>query len=286
MNKTILVVALSSALVACGGSGGSGSKEGAIVLPPVEAKAAKLDQETSFQFAESVLFDNGLRNEIRSVFNMHQTARNAETEECSQGGSINVSGNSNDTQGTVTMQFNDCKEGSPVVITSGVIKIVAEDKNKDGTVDYASASYHDFRIRTEETSYGVDVITKGSLVYSRQSMVQYQEIANTQIIDNILNETIALENVNLSFNTTFSNVVPVSASGKVVSTKHGSVTLGFDSGTQGVIFTGDNSKLLVTKEVGSYFSTVSLELDTDNDALIDHKGESDNFNEDAATWLY
>lgn len=286
MNKTILVVALSSALVACGGSGGSGSKDGAIVLPPVEAKVAKLDQETSYQFAEAVLFDHDLRKEIRSVFNMYQTARNVATEDCSQGGSVKISADGNDTKGTVTMQFNDCKEGSPVVITSGVIKIVAEDKNSDGTIDYASSSYNDFRVRSEESSYGLDVTTKGSLVYSRQSGMRYQETANTQFIDNVLNETIALENVKLTFDSTFSNVVPVSASGKAVSTVDGSVTIGFDSDNQGVTFTGDNSKLLVKKDDSSYFATVSLELDSDNDGLIDHQGESDNFNEDAATWLY
>ncbi|MCE2572393.1 hypothetical protein [Motilimonas eburnea] len=286
MNKAVLVVALSSALVACGGSGGSGSKDAEIVLPPVEAKAAKLDQEASYLFAEAALYESDLREQVRELFNMSQFPRNSSIYPCTQGGEIVTDLEGSETKATVNMQFIDCREGNPVVVTSGAIKIVAEDKNSDSVIDYASASYLDYRISTEDTSYGIDFTNMGSLVFTRQSANLYQERANTQVINNILNETVALENVHLTFNSSQSNVVPVAASGKLVSTKYGSVELGYDADTEGVTFTGDNSKLTVTRAYDSYYSDVVLDLDVDNDGLIDHRGETNNFNEDSANWLF
>ncbi|WP_434341122.1 hypothetical protein [Motilimonas cestriensis] len=288
MKKSILVVALSSALIACGGSGGSGDKDSNIVVTPV--KAAKLDQTTSVVFASSVLYDFDARETARNIFNMNGYPRNTTTEACQLGGEIKETNDSNGAKATITYHFTECKEeilfSDVVIITNGSIQVVTEDRNNDGVVDSALISYREFRVWAEDPSHGVNVSTKGSLAFTRQSTNLYEERANTQTINHVSNDIFTKENISLTFDSKYSDMVPVSASGKVVSSRYGSVILGIDPDSKGVTFTGDNSKLTVNRQYDSLYSGVSLDLDIDNDGLSDHLGESSALSDDSVIWSY
>lgn len=289
MNKAVLVVALSSALAACGGSGGSGSKDGAVVLPPVEAKAAKLDQETSDHFASAALYDHEIRELVRYYFNMNTTARSSTTQACELGGEYKETSEMNGDKEIYTIQYVECKSSvvfsDAVIITNGAVKVTTEDKDKDGGLDHIVGNYLDLRVWAEDPNHGVNATTQGSITFTKQSDNLYVEQANVQVVNHVTNATIAKENLSLTFDSSYSDMVPVAASGKLINSQYGAVTLGIDPETNGVTFTGDNSKLTVTRG-DSLYSEVSLELDTDNDGLVDHSGWSTSMSEGDAIWSY
>lgn len=178
--------------------------------------------------------------------------------DCSNGGSISISGDLNDQtgQGDLTLSANQCKEGEIVLAGSGTIKVNKVDFNLQKITDYALTSRMSVSY-AGQTYSETGVMQVNSDPYApRVSVVSniLRSVAGQQLLDN--NVTLALDNSGITLG------------GQLCESNHGcanistpqKLSLVYSSGQ--VILTGaSNSKIRFRTESGREW----LDLDANGD---------------------
>lgn len=291
MKKLFSILLLSGALSACGGSGGSDSSTVSSSLDdvaPIESSQAALSIDNAQDFVSIALPDHDLREEARkALFNSQAYyARNTltETTQCSGGGEISMQLTEGTASATVTTTFNACTEDS-VTMNGAIYVKVTTDGNE--SITKMESSYRNYQIEGQDvfTGEAFSLQIQGGYLFSRQGEHHFTELANMTTTNRMTGQSIALENVQLTFDLDVSEVLPQQAQGKIVSSEHGNVQL--SQVAEALILTGDNSRLEITEAKDSFgFSNgIHFSLDTDNDGNIDNMGEAYSLDDDI-NWVY